>query len=87
MIIKVYEENKFWVGLRLAKSLSLSAMRYVIVAERASLRSQERRSSNFWMFLTGTPEIDRSRVEVFHLDEYIVTDFSSRQLSHARFPN
>ena len=47
MIIKVYEENKFWVGLRLAKSLFLSAMRYVIVAERASLGSQERRSSNF----------------------------------------
>ena len=63
-------KRSLWVGPRLAKSVFLSAMRYMI-APAPIIAATGASQFEFLDALTGTPEIDWSRVEMFHLDEYI----------------
>src|SRR5215471_5950503 len=71
MIIKVYEEKKS-LGSAAASQVAISLRNAVHDRRRARIIAATGASQfEFLDALTGTPEIDWSRVEMFHLDEYI----------------
>ena len=71
MIIKVYEERKS-LGRGAASQVAISLRNAVHDRGRARIIAATGASQfEFLDALTSTPEIDWSRVEMFHLDEYI----------------
>jgi glucosamine-6-phosphate deaminase len=71
MIIKVYEEKKS-LGRAAANHAAISLRNAVHSRDRARIIAATGASQfEFLDALTSTPEIDWSRVEMFHLDEYI----------------
>lgn len=71
MIIKVYEGKKS-LGQAAASHAAISLRNAVHGCGRARIIAATGASQlEFLDALTGTPEIDWSRVEMFHLDEYI----------------